>query len=77
MFAFDKESLTLTLSSDFLIETIVSDPDVFAISFDRTAIYTPITDFRPNSFGGTASVNFYDLPKLIGKTATLDSGLWH
>ena len=67
MFAFDKESLTLTLSYDFLIDTIGSDTDVFTTSFHRTALYVPITDFRHNSFGGTASVTFYDLPRLIGK----------
>jgi hypothetical protein len=75
MFVFDKESLTL--SFDVLMETIGGDTDVFAVSLDGTAFYTPITDFGGNSFGGTASVSLYDLSRLIGKTATLVSDMWY
>jgi len=63
MFVFDKESLTL--SFNILMETIGSDTDVFDSSLNGTALYTLITDFGGNSFGGTVSAPVYDLSRLI------------
>lgn len=76
-FIFDKESLIL--SFDILMETSLddTDTDAFTASLDGTTFYTPITNFRGNSFRGIASAPLYDLSSFTGKTTPLVSDLWY